>query len=103
VDEVTTIDNTQWLLIHLYVVQKWKKILMFLYVETISQFAIFNNFFSLMLKCIINSWGLGLEELGKQLVNSCDSSSVFQSNQTSATMQFKEIVVHFHYVRNVIL
>jgi hypothetical protein len=68
VDEVTTIDNIQWLLIHLYVVQKWKKILMFLYVETISQYAIFNNIFSLMLKCIINFWGLRLEELGKQLV-----------------------------------
>jgi len=29
-DEVMTIDNTQWLFIHLYVVQLWKRILIFL-------------------------------------------------------------------------
>jgi len=80
VDEVTTIDNTQWLSIRLYMVQKWKKILMFFYVEIISQSAISNNIFSLVLKCMINFGGLRLEEFGKNLVNGCDNSSVFQSN-----------------------
>jgi hypothetical protein len=36
VDEVTMINNTQWLSIHLYVVQKWKHIPIFLYVEVVS-------------------------------------------------------------------
>jgi hypothetical protein len=33
----------------------------------------------------------------------CDGSSVFQRNQMSVTLQFKENVAHFHYARNVIL
>jgi hypothetical protein len=88
---------------NLYVVQKWKNILMFFYVETISQFAIFNNIFSLVLKCMINFKGLRLEELGKKLVKDCDNNSVLQNNRTSATLQFKEIVAHVHYDKNVIL
>jgi hypothetical protein len=50
VDEVTTINNTQWLSIHLYVVQKWNFFLMFLYVETISQSSISNNIFFFSVK-----------------------------------------------------
>jgi hypothetical protein len=30
VDEVMIINNTQWLFIHLYMVQQWKRILIFL-------------------------------------------------------------------------
>jgi len=88
---------------NIYVVQKWKNILMFFYVKTISQSTIFNNIFSLVLKCMINFRGLRLEELGKKLVNGCDSSNVFQNNRTSVTLQVKKIVAHFHYAKNVIL
>ncbi len=81
VDEVTTINNTQWLSIHLYVVQKWNFFLMFLYVETKVNLPFLIIFFSLVLKCMINFGGVKLEELGKKLVNmGCDSNSVFQSN-----------------------
>jgi hypothetical protein len=31
VNEITTINNAQWFSIHLYVVQKWKKILILFY------------------------------------------------------------------------
>jgi hypothetical protein len=44
-DEITMINNTQWLSIHLYVVQKWKCIPILLYVEAISLFATSNNTF----------------------------------------------------------
>jgi hypothetical protein len=62
-DEVTTIDNTQWLLIHFYVVQKWKHIPILLCVEAISLFTISDNILSLMVKCMLDIGGLGVEKL----------------------------------------
>jgi hypothetical protein len=41
--------------------------------KIVSMSTIFNNIFSLMLKCMIDFGGLGLEELGRKLVNKgCD-------------------------------
>jgi hypothetical protein len=45
VDEITMIDNTQWLSIHLYVVQKWRCIPILLNVEAVSLFATSDNIF----------------------------------------------------------
>lgn len=76
---MTTSDNTQWLLIHLYVVLAWKRIPIFLYVDGVGMFATIDNVFVLMLKCIIEFGGLGLEDLGLKLVNlGCDGNNVFQ-------------------------
>jgi len=61
--EVTTIDNTQWLSIHLYVVQNGKHIPILLCVEAVSLSATSNNIFSLMVKCMLDFGGLGVEEL----------------------------------------
>jgi len=63
VDKVTMIDNTQWLSIHLYVVQKWKRIPILLCVEVVSLLATFDNIFSLMVKCMLDFGGLRVEEL----------------------------------------
>ncbi len=52
-NEVTTIDNTQWLSIHLYVVQGWKKIPSLLCVESIRVFATLDNIFGLMVKGLL--------------------------------------------------
>jgi hypothetical protein len=52
VDEATTTNNTQWLSIHLYVVQGWKRILIFLCVETIGVFATSDNVFGLIVKSL---------------------------------------------------
>ncbi len=53
VDEITTIDNTQWLSIHLYTVQGWKRIPILLCVESIVVFATSNNIFGLMVKGLL--------------------------------------------------
>jgi len=96
VDEVTTIDNTQWLLIHLYVMQKWKRIPILLCVEVVSLFTTFDNIFSLTIKCMLDFGGLKVEELVRKLVSiGCDGSSVFQGHQISMTTQFKNKVVPF--------
>jgi hypothetical protein len=68
-DEVTTIDYTQWVLIHLYVVQGWKKIPIPVCVESIGVFATSNNIFGLMVKGLLEFGGLGLEELARKLVS----------------------------------
>ncbi len=96
VDEVTTIDNTQWLSIHLYVVQKWRHIPILLCVETVSLFATSYNIFSSMVKCMLDFDGLGVEEIVGKLVSiGCDESNVFQGHRTSMTTQFKNKVVPF--------
>jgi len=78
IDEVKTINNTQWLSIHLYVVQAWKRIPILLYVETIRVLATFDNIFALMFEACLDFGGLGLEELGAKLVGmGCDGSNVF--------------------------
>jgi hypothetical protein len=38
-NEVTTLNNTQWLSIHLYAVQGWKRIPILLYVEIVADYA----------------------------------------------------------------
>jgi len=70
---------TQWLSIHLYVVQKWKRIPILLCVEAVSLYATSDNIFFLMVKCMLNFGGLGVEELAGKLVNiGFDKFSVFQ-------------------------
>ncbi len=81
-DGVTTIDNTQWLSIHLYVVQKWRHIPIILCVEAISLSTTFDNIFSLMVKCMLDFGGLGVEELTGKLVGiGCDGFKVFQGHR----------------------
>jgi hypothetical protein len=74
------------------VVQKWKRILILLCVEAISLFTTFDKKNSLMVKCMLDFCGLGVEELARKLVN---KFSVFQGHQTNVTMQFKDKVVSF--------
>jgi hypothetical protein len=50
----------------IYMVQKWKRILILLYVKTISQSTIPYNILFLVLNYMINFSGLRLEELGKK-------------------------------------
>jgi hypothetical protein len=82
-----TIDNIQWLSIHLYLVQAYKRILIFLCVETIGVFATFDNIFGLLLKSLTRFVGLGMEELVKKVINmGCDGNGIFQGHQTNVTL-----------------
>jgi hypothetical protein len=58
-DEVTMIDNTQWLSIHWYGVQKWKRIPILLCVKAVNLSTTSDNIFSLMVKCMLDFGGLG--------------------------------------------
>ncbi len=81
-NEVTIIDNTQWLFIHMYVVQQWKTILILLCVQTVGMLVTFDNIFSLMLKCLVEYGGLRLEELVSKLVTiKCHDNNVFQGHK----------------------
>ncbi len=60
---------------------KWRCIPILQCVEAISLSTIFDNNFSLMVKCMLDFDGLGVEKLVGKLVNiSCDGSSVFQGH-----------------------
>jgi len=78
VNEVIMINNTQWISITLYMVQAWKRIPIFFFVETIHISDTSNNIFFLMLKCLDEFASLRLEELGGKLVSvGCDGNNVF--------------------------
>jgi hypothetical protein len=49
-NEGTTINNTHWLWIHLYMVQGWKIVTILLCVEIVRVFIIFDNIFFLRVK-----------------------------------------------------
>jgi hypothetical protein len=62
----------------LCVVQAWKRIPIFLYVEIVEFLATFDNIFVLMVEACLDFGGLRLEELGVKLVSmGCDGNSVF--------------------------
>jgi hypothetical protein len=55
----------------------------------ISLFATSDDIFYLMVKCMLDFGGLGVEEQARKLVSiGCDRSNVFQGHQISVTMQF---------------
>jgi hypothetical protein len=82
-NEVTTINNTQWLFIHMYVIEQWKRILILLCVQLMGMLATTDNIFSLMLKCLVEYGGLGLEELvGKLISIKCDGNNMFQGHKS---------------------
>jgi hypothetical protein len=77
-NEITTINNTQWLFIHVYVIQQWKRILILFCVQIMVMSATFDNIFYLMLKCLVEYGGSRLEELVGTLIGiKCDDSNVF--------------------------
>lgn len=95
-NEVTSINNTQWCSIHLYVVQNWTKIPILFCLDQVNVYATSNNIFVIMFKCFFEFSGLTLKTLGGKLVNmGCNGTSVFQGYQTNMTLQFKEKVTPF--------
>jgi hypothetical protein len=61
------------------VFQSSKRIHILFCVDQISVSSTSNNVFALMFKCLLESSGLGIEELGRKLVGmGCDGSSVFK-------------------------
>ncbi len=88
--------TTQWLSIHLNMVQAWKRIPILLCVEFVGVFATSNNIFGLMVKGLLEFGGLRLEELvGKLVSMGCNGSFVFQGHRMGVTMQFKKVVAPF--------
>ncbi len=54
------------------------------------------NISSLMLKCLVEYGGLGLEKLVGKLINiKCNGNNVFYGHKSRMTLQFKEKVASF--------
>jgi hypothetical protein len=80
IDEVTIIDNTQWLFIHLYMVQQWKTIPILFCVQTVNVLTTYNNNYFLMLKCLVEDGGFRLEELVNKLISiGCVTTMCFRT------------------------
>jgi hypothetical protein len=77
----------------MYVIQQWKRISILLCVQIVGKLATLDNIFYLMLKCLVEYGGLGLEELvGKLVIIKCDDNNVFKGHKSKVTLQFKEKV-----------
>jgi hypothetical protein len=95
-NKVTSINNTQWCSIHLYVVQNWTKIPILFCLDQVGVYATSNNTFVLMFKCFLEFGGFRLKTLGGKLVNmGCYGTSVFQGHWTNITLQFLKKVTPF--------
>ncbi len=87
-DEVTTIDNTKWLSIHLYVMQNWQRIPILLCMETVSTFATFDNIYALTLKCLGDFDRLRSKDLVQKLINiGCNNNNIFQGHKIGVMSQ----------------
>ncbi len=60
-DEITAIDNTSQISLHLYVVQGWKQIPLLVCVEKVGGQGIAENIFHLMLTTMVTFGGLNVE------------------------------------------
>ena len=95
-DEVTTINNQQWISMHIYVMQQWQRMPILLILERIEVGATSTNIIQIILQSLLTLGGLTEEGIGRKLVCfGCDGDSVFQGHRTGVTTQFREKVAPF--------
>ncbi len=83
-DEVSNIDNQNWLLIHAYVVQNWLKIPIFMSFEHVEVGLGVDN----LTQILMHEGGLMKKLIGKRLMNfSADGVFVFQGTRSSVIIQ----------------
>ncbi len=86
------IDNTQWILIHLYVVHEWKKFPSSIVLKQLVYISHLTTFYC-MVKSLHDFGGLRLEDL--EGVIGYDGIDIFQGNWTNAMLQFKDKFAYF--------
>jgi hypothetical protein len=87
-DEVSNIDNQNWLLIHAYVVQNWLRIPIFMSFEHVEVGLGVDNLTQILMQTLMHERGLMKNLIGKRLMNfSADGVFVFQGTRSGVIVQ----------------
>ena len=67
-DEVTDVDNTYWVEVHMYVVQSWEIMLHLLHLSYISKSSTFDHLMNVIIYALLYEGGLSCEQVASKLV-----------------------------------
>jgi len=85
-DEVTTVDNTFWIGVHVYVVDGWERIPHLLHLSCVSNCGIVYHLTNVIMQALVGEGGLTREQIAGKLVSfGTDSVSTFQGPRTSVS------------------
>lgn len=91
VDEVTAVDNSSWLSVHLYVVQEWVRVPLLVSLQRVECSPNAENLTKLIMDSVAIGGGLDPEALASKLLSfGADGVSVLQGHRSGVTTQVKE-------------
>jgi hypothetical protein len=91
VDEVTTVDNTCWVEVHVYAVQSWERMPHLFHLSCVYESGTFDYLTNVIMHVLLSEGGLSREQIASKLV--CfrtDGVSTFQGTKTGVTTQIRE-------------
>jgi len=95
-NEVTAIDNTSWLSIHVYAMDSWERVPHLLHLSCISNSGTTNHLTNVIMYSLIGEGGLTCEQIASKLVYfGANSISTFQGPKKGVTTQICEKWVPF--------
>jgi hypothetical protein len=91
VDEVTAIDNTSWVGVHVYAMRSWERMPHLLHLSYVSESGTSDHLTSVIMHALLDEGGLSREEIASKLVCfGADGVSTFQGSKTGVTTQIHE-------------
>lgn len=94
--EVTTVDNSSWILVHAYFVKKWIRVPYLVTLKHLVGGATVDNLTEEIVKSIELGGGLDVDAIARRLLCfGADGVSAFQGAHTSVVKQLKEKFVSF--------
>jgi hypothetical protein len=91
VDEVIAVDNSSFLSVHVYIVQDWVRIPLFVSLQRVECTANAHNLTELIMGAVRTGGNLDAETVAKKLFSfGADDASTLQGIQTGVTLQMKE-------------
>jgi hypothetical protein len=95
-NEVTTVDNTCWVGVHMYAVQSWKRMLYLLHLSCVSKSSTSDHLTNVIIYALLYEGGLSREQVASKLVCfGVDEVNTFQGAKTGVTTQIREKWVPF--------
>jgi hypothetical protein len=91
IDEVTAIDNTSWVGVHVYAMRSWERMPHLLHLSCVSESGTSDHLTSVIMHVLLVEGGLSREEIASKLVCfGADGVSTFQGSKTGVTTQIRE-------------
>jgi hypothetical protein len=90
-DEVTAVDNTSWVGVHVYVMDSWERKPHLLHLSCVSESGTSSHLTSVIMHALLGEGGLTHEEIASKLVCfGADGVSTFQGSKSGVTTQIRE-------------